>query len=127
MKFPIKTLSICSALMLLFSCSSSDDASKTNVKYIVTSTANTITSVMYRDANGEMTEAVGDVPVIEWTKSINVDDPFNAYLEVTTLNMELDAKEYDLAIYVDGELVDYLPAETPSGENDSSMLEFDID
>jgi hypothetical protein len=127
MKFPIKTLSICSAFILLFSCSSGDDASKTNVKYIVTSTANTITSVMYRDANGEMTEAVGDVPVIEWTKSINVDDPFNAYLEVTTLNMEPDAKEYDLAIYVDGELVDYLPAETLSGENDSSMLEFDID
>jgi PBP1b-binding outer membrane lipoprotein LpoB len=126
MKFYFKNLIACTTLALLFiSCSSSEDATKTNVKYIVTSTANIITSVMYRGANGEMTEAVADEPAVEWTKSINVGDPFNAYLEVETINNESTAQEYDLAIYIDGELIDYFPAEVPSGESSSSTLEVD--
>lgn len=127
MKFPFKNaLVYCALALLLIACSGDDEASKTNVKYLVTSTSEMITGLTYRNASGEMAEAVTDAPLIEWTRSINVDLPFDASLEVETTNGETEAAQYDLAIYIDGELKNYILADTPGGGTDSSVLEFEV-
>jgi len=127
MKLPFKNLWLLAALtFVIISCSGDDESDKTSVKYIVTSESDMITSLQYRNANGNMIEAIGDAPGIEWTRSINVDIPFDARLEVTVVNTESEAMAYDLAVYVDGELVDYLPAEAPANGTDSSILEYDL-
>ncbi|RZJ31213.1 MAG: hypothetical protein EOO48_02740 [Flavobacterium sp.] len=110
----VRKTSVAFCALILFACSSSGD-SKTKIKYVVHADSQMITSIMYRDSNGDMQEGLTEV-IVDWNKTINVDTPFSANLVVSFNNVSSSTSAYYLAIYRNGESEpsEYVPGIVPA-------------
>jgi hypothetical protein len=125
MKKNLGTLCAMFFFCVSISCSSSDGNSKTQVIYKVLTESSMTTSIMYRKADGTMTEGLTE-NILEWEKTVNVDKPFTASLNVTFNNTNPNTENYWLSIYVDGDLKSYIPGVVPASATTTGTATFEI-
>ena len=114
------------ATLAFASCSSSDGDSKTKVKYEIHTETNMTTSIMYRDASGDMVQGLEDI-ILDWDKTVNVDTPFNAHIDVVFMNPTSASEEYMISIYEDGEMVDHQMGMISPNSTTTESADFDIE
>ena len=125
-KIQFSALALFAAVILTASCSSSDSDSKTAVKYEIQTDTNMTTSIMYRNAEGDMVQGLDDI-ILDWDKTVNVETPFNAHMDVTFVNASSNTENFMISIYEDGEIVDHQMGSVPPNATISQSVDYDIE
>lgn len=89
-------------IALTVSCSSSDDDSGKRVKYVVHCDDAIITAIRYAKPDGTM-QSITSATGPDWNKTIRVEVPFEAKIEVDFNNTTGHASGYYLAIFLDSD------------------------
>ncbi|RZJ34979.1 MAG: hypothetical protein EOO51_07570 [Flavobacterium sp.] len=124
------------ALLVLFgamslSCSDDNDKDTNNtaktVEYRVLTDSPIITSVMFRNTDGEMEEGfTGDNPA-EWIGALDVEPPYNAHLVASFDNTNPATVAGTISIYVDDELVNVTPVSVPPNAMQTAIADFNVE
>ena len=118
--------------VMSLSCSDDNDQDNNNqnttVEYRVTVDAPIITSVMFRNSDGEMEEGfTTESDPSEWIGALDVDPPYNAHVVATFNNPGMEVITGSVSIYVDDEFVTTVPVSVPAAAMITVTADHDIE
>ncbi len=101
-----KSLLALSIFGTVLSCSSDDSPSGPKVRYSVYTSTDMITSIAFKNREGEMTSVSVDNLNGEWGKTVTVQTPFAATAVASFKNETETTQTYSVSVFVNGVIAD---------------------